>query len=365
MQKHSLILSGLLAQSGVEVHLVHPGGEDYESSSFKSNYTTEARANIHEIMIPWPKKGKLPGHYLRENKRYSKQIYETVLSKIDSFDFVYAQGFTGIHFVNERKKGTLKVPVLVNLHGFEMFQTPPSQKVRLEYMILKPIVKQLVTLADYVYSFGGKIDEVIERLGVNPDKVLPQANGISANWLNGAKMTTAVRTFVFIGRNERRKGIEELNEALIEINKIPHLEYRFHFIGPIPRTNQIDDDRISYHGEIRDFENIKAILLKSDCLVCPSHSEGMPTVILEGMACQLAIIATNVGAVKKQFNHNGILLENPDSTALKDAILSIINSPIEDLKIMQHKSYEFVKENFLWEVIAQRTLAQLTSIKLH
>ena len=47
-----------------------------------------------------------------------------------------------------------------------------------------------------------------------------------------------------------------------------------------------------------------------DILLCPSYSEGMPNVILEAMSRGLAIIATNVGAIRLLVSEdNGVLLQ--------------------------------------------------------
>ena len=137
--------------------------------------------------------------------------------------------------------------------------------------------------------------------------------------------------FVFIGRNERRKGIEELNAALNELLSNTGFEFEFHFIGPIPEESKLRDKRLIYHGEIRNQEKIKKILRASDCLVCPSHSEGMPTVILEAMASGLAVIATRVGAVERQIRDNGILIDDLSVKDLREALIDLIQLDKETL----------------------------------
>ena len=47
-----------------------------------------------------------------------------------------------------------------------------------------------------------------------------------------------------------------------------------------------------------------------DILICPSYSEGMPNVILEGMSRGLAIITTDVGA-------NELLVSNENGKLIK------------------------------------------------
>ena len=88
--------------------------------------------------------------------------------------------------------------------------------------------------------------------------------------------------------------MEELNFVLKDLPNPAPVE--FHFIGPIPVDKQIDNRSFHYHGGISEADMIRNELLKSDVLVCPSLSEGMPNSIMEGMACGNAIIATDVGA---------------------------------------------------------------------
>ena len=356
MQKHSYILSKLLLERGVELCVYHCGGVGYSSDAFSDLFKASS-TRIQERVIPFPKLGKLPGHYIRENKKYSELIFKDSLDRLEEFDLIYAQGFTGWHFIKMKMKGALSIPIYVNFHGFEMYQTPPSNKARLEFSLFKKAVKFNVINADYVYSFGGQITEILKRLGVPAERTLLQSNGIQEDWLFEAQANANrnhQRTLTFIGRNERRKGVEELNKALNEIIKRKDLIFRFNFIGPIPAADQIIDSRIIYHGEIRDPEKIKEILHHSDCLVCPSHSEGMPTVILEGMASGLAIIATDVGAVRRQIDGNGILLDKPHPKKLRNAVFKMINYNEERLDIMKTRSLEIVKDRFLWSVIADQ-----------
>ena len=229
-----------------------------------------------------------------------------------------------------------------------MFQKAPNLKVKAEHLLLRKAVKWNVRHADFVYSFGGRISEIIAKLGVQENRILLQSNGITHDWLVNAINTSGIRKFVFIGRFERRKGIEELNKALLELLWNKGLSFEFKFIGPIPEDRRLSDVRVNYYGEIREANEIQKILDDCDCLVCPSHSEGMPTVILEAMARGLAIIATKVGAVERMVRDNGILLEAPGVELIRDAIQSIL---------MKESSVRIVSEEFTWEKIVERKIA--------
>ena len=63
-------------------------------------------------------------------------------------------------------------------------------------------------------------------------KEIPSA--IDSSWLNQNIKTNQNLKFLFVGRNERRKGINEINEA-IELAIKNNLDAEFHFMGPIEK----------------------------------------------------------------------------------------------------------------------------------
>ena len=94
-----------------------------------------------------------------------------------------------------------------------------------------------------------------------------------------------------------------------------------------------------------------------DVLLCPSYSEGMPTVILEAMASGLAIIGTNVGAVERQIQGNGLLLEKPDVTALEEAITSVANLEDEFITALKQKSLDLIADQFVWAKVIEQKIS--------
>ena len=363
MQKHSLILTRLLADHHIKVHLVHCGGDLYDQQAFDDLFNAEQLRYIQETHIPFPKLDAFPGHYLRENKRYSNLIFKKIREEGENeYDLVYAQGFTGWEFIKQRKAGKWQAPVVVNFHGFEMFQKPPSIKVKAAYALLKSTVRTMIRQADFVYSFGGKIHPLLLQEGVKEEQLLLQSNGIDEWWLNDQiEPVGEIRKFIFVGRYERRKGIEELNQAL-ELLSSSEIPFSMTFIGPIPEDKRVKDDRIHYVGEVRDESLMRQYLRQADCLICPSHSEGMPTVILEAMASGLAIIATDVGAVSRQVTTNGVLLSDPDVLLIKKAIESMCVVPAAKIEKLKQISVEMIQDHFLWQRIAEQKIADFNLI---
>ena len=72
-----------------------------------------------------------------------------------------------------------------------------------------------------------------------------------------------------------------------------------------------------------------AIVAASDLVVLPSHEEGFPNSILEGMGAGKAVVATNVGGIPEAVvdGETGILVPPRDPAALAGALLSFLQDP--------------------------------------
>jgi glycosyltransferase involved in cell wall biosynthesis len=358
MQKHSFYLAKYLAMHQIEVDLYHTA-KDLSILQTLDCFTAEEKKYIHSYPIAFPKLDSLPGHYIRESYAYSTAIFEKAITN-SPVDFIYVQGLTGMKLLENKNK--LKAIVGINFHGLEMFQKTANVKSKLEqYLFKRPVIKAMKH-SDLVFSLGGKITEIIKAQGIEQTKISQIAIGIDESWLRTATVTaTKMRTFVFVGRYERRKGIEELTIAIQQL--LPLQNAYFEFIGDIPEAKKIKSNVVTYHGSITDVQQIKNILLAADVLICPSYSEGMPTVILEAMASGLAIIACNVGAVSEQVDvSNGRLIIPGDITALKKEISFFIQQPNDALIKMKKQSIHKIKETFLWKKIIFKTIEEMERV---
>lgn len=142
------------------------------------------------------------------------------------------------------------------------------------------------------------------------------------------------RYIIFLGRIKTTKGIRELldvaknlNIELLLIGEGPDLkkykkyanEKRIsnaHFLGPVYGTNKLD------------------FLAACDCLVLPSYTEGAPVVLMEAIAKNLPVVATNVGGICKMIKNNreGILINPYSSEDIKKGLNEILNWERKDIK---------------------------------
>lgn len=365
MQKHSFYLCKYFARRGVYVELFHTSDND-SKIDLKSIFSSEELKYIRAWYISKPLSDKLPGHYTRAAYKYSQELFNKfseVLQIQPDIDFVYAKGLTGWYLLKNRSKLNFKLPIAINVHGYEYFQKTASIKHKLEQYLLVPAFTLINDKANFIFSYGGKISDIIKnKIRNSASKIIEVPTGIESDFLvKQFRPTSGIRRFVFIGRNERRKGVFELNSVIKKLSK--NEEFEFHFIGDIPTESRIDSARVVYHGVLKDRESITNVIQNSDILVCPSYSEGMPNVILEGMASGCSIIASDVGAINIQVGtENGWLIEPGSISSLTNAMIKALKISDEDLNIMRQNSIRKVKEKFLWENVIEKKIEAIQKI---
>ena len=88
----------------------------------------------------------------------------------------------------------------------------------------------------------------------------------------------------------------------------------------------------------------------------------MPTVILEAMAMNLAILATDTGATSLLVDkENGLLIETDNANQLLNGLNYFCSISKEALYQLKYSSYKKVSEKYLWPVSIQVTINALKS----
>jgi len=354
MQKHSTLLARYLLRAGAELTLVHPHRDEEVRPLFAEEVSQPTL-----IAVPWPSSPPFPGHYLWKNYRYSSLVREALLQSGHQPAPVYVQGFSGWKLISQPLPG---FPVLLNFHGLEMFQRLQGSRNRLQAAMLKKPARRLMRQATAVVSLGGKLETIIRR-EAPAARIFTLPVGIEGVWCETPfRPCTTKRSFLFVGRYEWRKGIDLLQEVIPRVLEVSP-EAHFRFIGDIPAQMQHRDPRVHYEGTLRDEQLIRTLYAASDVLLCPSWSEGMPTVIHEAMASGLAVVATDVGGVAEQVDDsNGFLIQPGDSIGLEAAILACCRATESSLDTLRLRSREKVSE-FFWPRVAALTLEALQELK--
>jgi glycosyltransferase involved in cell wall biosynthesis len=154
-------------------------------------------------------------------------------------------------------------------------------------------------------------------------------------------------TYLFVGRNEPRKGVGVLKQAFKKVKK-KYPGSRLQLIGPGFKT-------VSQ-------KKLDKIMWQSHCLVLPSLWEGHPLVLFEAWAHRLPVIATQVGSVPRFVNdQNGYLVPAGDVSALAKAMIAAYQN--KNLAKLGENGFAMVKDKFTWKKTVQSYAQALTSLR--
>lgn len=353
MQKHSKLIGEYLAKLGHKVTMFHYSENAQNAAKAASFFSEEALLNLCFEHFVYEDSGKLPGHYLRAQRKMS-EIYLGRLLNMPAFDFIYAKGFMGWALLQRRDELKISSPVGLKLHGMNMFQKQPNIRGEITKYLFRKKVRDMMNKADYVFSYGGKITSIInQELSNHNDRVIEIPSGITNDWLVNPELienSSGVIKILFVGRYDRLKGLPELYAAIPELKMSD--KCIFTFVGPIPKSQQLQKENVKYLGVIYDENELKDVYDEHDVLVCPSISEGMPNVIMEGMARGLVIIATDVGATNILVSEkNGQLLKTAKAKDIAVAIDKICMLTDMGMLKLKKQSRETIND-FVWSKIA-------------
>ncbi len=156
-----------------------------------------------------------------------------------------------------------------------------------------------------------------------------------------------------------RKGLKHLIASMKEVTAM-HPRTRLVIVGEGPEQNNLQRIIKKLHLEnnailIGHQENISKLLKSSDLFVLPSIKEAFGLVLLEAMAANLPIIASNVGGIPEIIhNHkNGELVKPESSKELSAKIIELIENRAlaQKLAFVAHHDVK----NFTAKIMAEKT----------
>ena len=146
-----------------------------------------------------------------------------------------------------------------------------------------------------------------------------------------------------------RKGLKYLIQAFHDI--LPYIpESKLIIVGEGPQKTDLENlikklDIVNKVMLLCTRNDIPKILKSSDLFILPSLKEAFGLVILEAMAAQIPIIASNVGGIPEIIQNfkTGYLIEPAKSNAIAEKIVEIYNNKAQSEKISFIASHEVKK----------------------
>ena len=177
--------------------------------------------------------------------------------------------------------------------------------------------------------------------------------------------------FLYAGRMLADKGLNELYEAISEINS-SQIRCELWLCGFTDYDNvsaiskqtlELWNEKSWLHwkGPSNSIENIMS---EVDCVVLPSYREGMPKSLLEAGAMALPVVTTDVPGCNTIIsnNFNGLICKPKDSQSLEEALNHMLNMTKAERSKMGSYGREIVQDNYDEEIVIQAAIDQVYKI---
>lgn len=164
-----------------------------------------------------------------------------------------------------------------------------------------------------------------------------------------------------VARQEYQKGLDVLLEALPQV-LVRAPETRLLLVGREGNLTQelhtrMQElqimDHVNFLG-IRD--DVPNLMCAADVFVLPSRWEGFGSVILEAMATEIPIVATDLGPVREVVGeHSALLVPKENVDALAEAVVATLGDP-RGSEARARKARSRFLEMFTIQAVAERTV---------
>lgn len=216
------------------------------------------------------------------------------------------------------------LPVVAHLHGADFPDFAAAHPV---------LVGDVLRAADRVVTLSQETTQVVGRF-VDPDRVHLVPNAVP-----GGAPVPKRRTVVFGGAVGYRKGVDVLQEAWRLAGPPPG--WQLLVAGPVQDPAVVDPStpQTRFIGPL-GHDDLLALLDAAAVAVLPSRDEALPMFLLEAMARDACVVATDVGGIAPVLDGGcGVVVPPEDVDALA-AALHHVTSDDDERDAIVHRARE-------------------------
>ena len=166
---------------------------------------------------------------------------------------------------------------------------------------------------------------VVSRLGVDPALFVPER----------VPRSDDVFEILCVGRLTPAKGQHLLVQALTALLATGR-RARLRIVGDGVDRPSLESlvarsalgDSVVFEGAVNQ-DRIRSLYARADCFCIPSFAEGIPVVLMEAMAMEIACVTTHITGIPELIRHGieGLLVAPSDVDGLVAALASLIDDP--------------------------------------
>lgn len=256
---------------------------------------------------------------------------------------------------------TIHTSMIEDARHIEVVDLKSAGTKVLTKLVSYPLVSKLIENSKVVTTVSNSVAYELKKY-YGLDNAVVVGNGVDEKSFTPAKEKSEENYILYVGRLSYRKGLFDLVESAKQICRRYNILYTLVGKGELEGKlkKKIRDeklqDKVILLGHV---DRTKLIHLYRNALifVLPSHYEGLPTVLLEAMACGLPVVATAVSGNLEVISHNenGILIPPKKPKAMANAISGLLDDAEKRRKISE-SARRTIEERYTWDIIANKML---------
>ena len=255
-----------------------------------------------------------------------------------------------------------KIPLVISPRGTLSKWAFQSGSVFIKKIVWNFGQKKCLENASLFHATAFSEYQDIRRLGFKqPVAIIPNGVDIPNNYNYIEKSANKNRTLLFLGRIHPKKNVEMLLNAWHRIAS-QYPDWNLQITGPChnkyanklqAKVKSVNIKRVIFTGTLNGNDKWDAYY-KSDVFVLPTHSENFGMSVAESLASATPVIVTK-GAPWDNLEIKGAgwwIEQGEDELVI--ALHNALSKSKSELSYMGGKGREWMKEDFSWEVIANK-----------
>lgn len=336
-------------EPGLKRHEVLSGIEVFRHPQFFWPVRLAYGDDIMDKLRQKPWKWAVLPFFLLFQLLYTRKLCRTFSIQLIHAHWVIPSGLIAVIYkllLNRRAK------VLTTAHGSDIWSfLGPISKWGLRWIVKNTdsLVGVSSALVEKLIDLGPKNTPFKGPMGIDTQRFVPLIKNTKG----------PIPTLLFVGRFRAGKGIVQLLDALIVLNKRQVL-FKAIFVGEGLLKEEISakinaaglNNKITLAGAV-GHEFLPEYYSQADIFILPSHSEGLGLVYLEAMSSGVLTIASPLPTIKDIMKHGqtGIILENLSPLTIANCLEDAILNP-EAYREIAERGRQFVVQTFDWEIAA-------------
>lgn len=238
-----------------------------------------------------------------------------------------------------------------------------SLAIRAQGFVSQRLERSLFARADVLLAVASSVARELSAYGIDPSRVAVTGNAVDADEFSPGATNMPEPVVMYSGRLSDRKGLADLIHAMALLAPA-HPPMRLRLVGSGPAEGDLRrlavhlglSDRVEFVGHVPSERRHELVRMYREAAVYvqPSHYEGLPTSLLEAMACGRPCVATEVSGHPDaiQDGLNGLLVPPRDPSSLARSIGRYVSDPPFAERIGR-AGRGTILQRFTWESLAR------------